>query len=385
MKVAVNARLLGSPYMEGIGRYLVEHISRMAIAHPEDEYVLLCDKAISHPILDLPNVSTLKIGLPARTPLLWRLWFDWSVPRAIDRVKADIFFSPESYNSTRLKIPSVITTHDLAYEHDEHYNKRSHIKWLKKWMPRYHQVADAVVCVSQYTQQDVINRYQIDQSKTQVIYNGINEEYRPWPKEEIENYRKENNLDKPYFLYIGAIHPRKNIARLIRAYELLQDQSPTDHELILIGRQAWRYDDVINTMKSSKYQDRIRHLGYWPGDISGVIAGAEALVYPSMFEGFGLPILEGMNMRTPVICSDRSAMPEIAGDAAILISPDDTQDIADAMQRVISMPATDRSVMIAAGIKNAQRFSWDAASRQLYDILQKVLKEPTSPLAQSAT
>lgn len=369
MRIAVNARLLYQKGIEGIGRYAIEVIQRISHQHREDEIHLIFDHKPDEVFKFGDNVYLHQVGWPARHPILWRLWFEFSFKRIIDKIQPDVIFSPESYMSLGVDAPTVITTHDLAFEHYPEYNKRAHLKYLKHWFPLFHQKAKKVICVSKFTQEDVIQQYGLAQTQTRVIYNGV-AHIEDYSQSQIAEFKDEHSLEAPYFLYLGAIHPRKNIVNLIRAFDHFKAHSNSSHKLVLAGRLAWSYSDVKVAIAESAYQSDIIQLGFFDGDKNLLLAGAEALCYVSLFEGFGLPLLEAMRVGTPVITAQVSSMPEIAAEAALYVDPSDIVNISSAMGQLVRSSSL-RQKLIVNGYERVKDFNWQSTAEQVYQVLKE--------------
>lgn len=368
MKIAVNARLLHTDSIEGIGRYAVEVIKRISRDHPEDDIHLVFDHRPDPIFKFADNVYLHQVGWPARHPTLWRFWFEFSFRRFVNQLKPDVVFSPESYMSIGVNMPTVITTHDLAYLHYPKYNKKVHINYLKRWFPRFHESATSIICVSNYTRDDVIEQYGIERSKLKVIYNGVSQEGVEYSSEELDQFKHDHRLDRPYFLYLGAIHPRKNIVKLIEGFNYFKAMNGTEHILVLAGRLAWDFQDVSQAVAASAFKSDIRVLGYFEGNKDLLLKNAIALCYISLFEGFGLPLLEAMRVGTPVIASHVSALPEIGGDAALYITPTDIKGISEAMNQVVANEGL-RHDLIEKGYERIKLFSWDTTAKKVYQAL----------------
>lgn len=360
--------MLAEP-LEGIGRYAYELIKHMAHAHPETEFHLIFDRAV--PAYSLgANVKYHRVGIPARHPWLWHLWFEYSFKKKVQELKPGIIFSPEPYMSLSIDIPSIITCHDLAYIHYPDFNKKRHLKYLRNQFPKFHNAAVHIIAVSDFTKQDLIKQLDIEEKKVSVVHHGVSPEFRPYSEKEIADFRSGHNLVFHYFLYVGALHPRKNIVNLINAFEQFKQENKTDHKLILAGRLAWQYQVITRTINQSPYRRDILHLGFFTGDVAGLINAAEAMCYISLFEGFGMPVLEAMACGTAVICSEKSAMSEVAGEAAIKVDPKDIMSIDHAMKSITNEEEVKNS-LIAKGMNRANQFDWTDSAEKAHSILEE--------------
>ena len=373
MRIAINARFLLPGKIEGIGRVSYELIKRFVREHPKDQFLLIFDRDTEDQYDFGPNVEKTILFPPARHPLLFILWFEISLFNCIKKWKADIFYSPDGFCCLRSKVPTVITCHDLAYLH---YPKQ--ISLIEKWyyqffVPRFLAKAEATICVSKATKDDVIRHFPSVKEKTYSISNGPT----------LRNYDivLENTGHKPvtdglpYFLYVGAIHPRKNIVNLIKAFSLFKTKYGCPHTLIITGRNAWQTQEVNKAFKESKFQSHINFTGYLSEyDLWSVLKGSDLFLYLSLFEGFGLPILEAFSAEIPVITSNRSSMPEVAGNAAILVDPMNLEMIADAMYEVVSDKNL-KQELIKSGLEQLKKFNWDQSAQDYWKIFQTVIQK----------
>ncbi len=371
MKIAVNTRLLLKDRLEGIGRVTYEIVRRMVAQHPEDEFIFCFDRPYDKAFIFGKNVTPLIISPPSRHPFLWYLWFEQSLPRALKKYQPDVFYSADGYNSLKLNCPSVMVTHDLAHIH---YPKEIPF-WVRKYyqhyVPKYLEKSDKVISVSHATKEDIMEQYLIPSQKISVIHNGNRDGFLKIKKEQRKATRAEYSQGCKYFFYLGAVHPRKNLERLIMAFDLFKQTTSSDIKLLIGGRLAWQTDTVQRIFDQSVYKVDINFLGFIPEeDLSALLGSALAMVYVSLFEGFGLPILEAMYAEVPVITANVSAMPEVAGDAALLVDPLSVGDIVLAMQKIYEEKAL-RKHLVNTGKIQREKFSWDRAVEETYAILKK--------------
>lgn len=370
MRIGVNTRVLLKHRMEGVARYTYEITKRMVLAHPEDDFIFFFDRDYDDNFLFADNVTGIIVTPQARHPLLWFTWFEISLPKILEEHDIDVFFSPDTYLSLRSDVPTLLTCHDLAYLHFPNHIPLLVRNYYKYYFPKFHKKADHILAVSQSTKDDIVSQYEIEENKITVTFNACSENFKPLNSVEKVNVRLEYSDGKPYFIYVGSIHPRKNIVRLVKAFEKFCDAG-NEHRLIILGRWAWSNDVIAYAIKNSKYTTRIKVLNEIEGDISPLLAAAEALVYISLFEGFGLPLLEAMQSEVPVITSNRGALKEIADDAALFVDPENINEIADAMQSLVS----DENLvekLVEAGKIRVRDFSWDKAAADTYDQIKSL-------------
>jgi glycosyltransferase involved in cell wall biosynthesis len=221
---------------------------------------------------------------------------------------------------------------------------------------------------------DIEKYYGIPDSKIALTYNGCQPEFVPITLTEQEHVKSKYSAGKDYFLFVGAVHPRKNVHRLIAAFDEFKKQTNADVKLLIAGRFAWQTGEVKSAFDASSFQNDIHFLGFVPVDeLPRLMAAAFALTYVSLSEGFGIPLLEAMFCEVPIITSNVSSMPEIAGEAAILVDPANVSEIADAMVAVYSSPAL-RQNLIEKGRKARTRFNWDSSAAKVYELLLQIAK-----------
>lgn len=374
MRIGVNVRVLLSSRMEGVCRYMHETLRRMVLAHPEDQFYFFFDRPYDKQFIYADNVTPIVIGPPTRHPFLWYLWFEYQIPKALKKYKCDVFYSGDTYMSLSTHITTVIVCHDIAYAHYP-----NHIPWLKrkyyqKYFPLFHKNSDQIITVSNATKQDIIKTYALDGSKITTAYNAVKEGITKVTSEERSATRKDFADGKPYFIYVGSIHPRKNVVHIIKAFDLFKQNSDSDYKLVLVGRLAWNTEAFNQSLANAKHKDDIIFMQeLYNEQVNALIGSAEAMVYVSLFEGFGLPIVEAMAAEVPVITSNISSMPEVAGDAAILVDPDDIVEIAEAMTSIKNDKEL-REELILIGKKQVLKFDWNETAEITYDVIHTAVK-----------
>jgi glycosyltransferase involved in cell wall biosynthesis len=371
LRIAINTRFLLPGRLEGFGWYTHELVRRMVLAHPEDEFIFFFDRPFEDTYVYGKNVLPLRVPPPARHPFLFYLWFEWALPPLLKKHKVDVFFSPDSFLSLSTPVPTLLACHDLVpLHHPEQLKLRDRIYWTR-FLPKFLKKAEQIVTVSQYTAQDIAQTLEVDAAKIAVAYNGARKIFQPLPQVEQAVVRNQYARGEAYFLYAGAIHPRKNIVRLIQAFDAFKKQSNSRTKLLLAGRFAWKTNEVTAAYKASPYSQDIVFTDYVPdSELARLYAAALALTYISLSEGFGLPMVEAMYCDVPVLAANSTCLPEVAGDAALLVDPLSVEAIAGAMLR-LSDDAPLRAELIDKGRLRREAFSWDKAAEQVYLLLKK--------------
>ncbi|MCB0663189.1 MAG: glycosyltransferase family 4 protein [Saprospiraceae bacterium] len=372
MKIAVNTRFLIKSQMEGMGRFSLEVLKRMVTKHPEHEFYFLFDRPYDEDFVFAKNVHPIVVAPPARHPVLFYLWFEWRVPAVLKKIKADVFVSMDNFCSLKAKIPTLLIIHDLAYLHFPEQIQKKDLWFYRYYTPKYIQKADRIVTVSAFTKQDLLENFPVNPEKVDVACNGCSTNFRPLNPESVDYIRREVSNGKPYFIYVGAIHPRKNVGRLIMAFNRYKKQTGASTKLLIIGRKAWMTKEAQKAFKESAWKNDILFKGFVPREKLPVYIGAAlAMVYVSLFEGFGIPILEAMHAEVPVITSNVSSMPEVAGEAGLLVDPYDVESITEAMI-LIEEDVELRLELVKKGRQQRQNFTWNKASDIVFNNIMQL-------------
>ncbi|WP_345079341.1 glycosyltransferase family 1 protein [Nemorincola caseinilytica] len=366
MRIAVNTRLLLKGKLEGIGWFTYQTLEHIVRQHPEHEFYFFFDRPYDEQFIFAPNVTPVVVHPQARHPILFYLWFEWSIPMMLRKYKIDLFLSTDGYLSLSTKVPTCLVIHDLAFEHYPEHYVTSHRLYWRHYSPLFARKAARIATVSTFSKNDISERYGIAPGNIDVVYNGAHEEYRPLTAPEREAVKEKYTDGCEYFVFAGAIHPRKNILNLLKAFSAFKKRQRTNMKLVIVGRPAWKYDEVEILRHTMPFKEDVRWVGYMNVDeLSKVIGGAYALVYASLFEGFGIPILEALQCNVPAIVSNTSSMPEVAGDAALLTDPADPDDIA-AKMHTLYKDETLRARLIANAATQVQKFTWQGAADRLW-------------------
>ncbi|MEY3052848.1 MAG: hypothetical protein RLY31_2633 [Bacteroidota bacterium] len=373
MVVAVNTRLLLPGKLEGIGRYMQEVLLRLTRQHPSDRFFFLFDRPFDPAFVFADNVTPVVLSPPARHPLLFVWWFEYALPKALARLQPDVFLSMDNFLSLHTPVPTVLVTHDLAPLHFPEQLTLPQRWYYQYFLERFNRRADAILAVSHFTRTDILNRFRLPPEKVSVAGNAGRPEFQPLPVATIREIRDRYADGQPFFLYVGAIHPRKNVHRLIAAFERFKQDTGSSARLVVAGRFAWRSEDVRSAWETSPFRSHIRFPGYVPdNELPSLTAAAFACVYVSLFEGFGVPLVEAMLSGVPVITSNTTSMPEVAGDAAILVNPEDIPEIASAMAMLWRNDGL-RTDLVARGFRQATSFRWEETAAKVYATLEKLL------------
>ncbi len=370
MRIAVNTRFLLSHKMEGFGWFTYETISRIVTNHPEHEFVFFFDRPFDEKFVFGDHVTPVVLQPPARHPLLFKIWFNYSVTRALKKYHCDAFISPDGYLSLRTKTPQLAVIHDLNFEHNPEDLPRPMLNYLKHHFPLFAKQAKRICTVSAYSKRDLIKTYGIDEAKIDVTHNGVSPTFRPLQQNELAGARKKFSDGQPYIFFVGAIHKRKNLQRLIKAFETLKNIYGIPHNLVIAGESMWNSQQLE---LPENLQNAIFFTGHLDTDsLRFAMGGATCLAFVSYFEGFGIPILEAMGSGVPVLAGNKTSLPEVGGSAALYCDPFSTDDIATQLYNLVSNEAL-RSSLRKKGLERAKLFSWDHTADALWSSFEKMM------------
>ena len=325
------------------------------------------------PLSDLDHLptSTVALGYKPWRMLVWggqlaRVGFDRLLPGGT------LFHATEHLLLPLRAVPTVLTVHDLIFRHLPEHHKRLN-RWYLNWaLPLYCRRATRVITISHSTRRDLMAAYDVAPEKISVIHEAADPRFAPQPLDRVAAVRRSYGLPERYLLFVGTIEPRKNLTRLLHAFESLHRDRLTD-ALVVVGRRGWLYEGFFAQLEASPVRDSVLLPGYVPDeDLPAVYAGAQALVWPSLYEGFGLPVLEAMACGTPVVCSGTSSLPEVGGEAALYVDPTSTEDVIETLRRLLSDPDL-RTGLVDQGFEQASRFSWDRVAAETAAVYDSIL------------
>jgi glycosyltransferase involved in cell wall biosynthesis len=369
MRIAVNARFLLANKLEGIGRFTFETLQRITRNHPEHEFIFLFDRPYSPEFIFAPNVTPVVLFPQSRHPFLYYWFFNFSVTRALKKYKADLFLSTDGYLSLRTNVPQVAVMHDLAFIHFKEGINKLEEAYYNYFFPKYAHKAKRLVAVSNYTKQDIVTEFNINPNKIDVVYNAPSKGFVPLNNDLQNEVRGKFSADLPYFCYVGAMHPRKNVETLLEAFDAFKTSTQSNFKLVIVGRKAWQNEGIDRAYQNMKHQQDVIFTGrVSEADLYNITASAFAMVYIPFFEGFGLPIVEAMACDVPVITSNVTSMPEVTDEAGILVSPIDANEVAQAMINLASDSNLYQQKKLASA-KRKHDFSWDESADKLWNSL----------------
>lgn len=366
ISAAVHRRAGLGRYAESLARALADRVpDRLAFFYNAENGI--------EPLKGLEQTPTHTVALGYKP---WRMlvWLGQLAGTGFNRLVpgARLFHATEHLLLPLRGIPTVLTVHDLIFRQLPQHHKRLNRWYLNLTMPLYCRRASHIIAVSEAARRDLMAAYGVPSEKITVIYEAADPRFCRQSAVAVASALARYDLPARYLLFVGTIEPRKNLGRLLAAFERIYREGLSD-ALVIVGKRGWLYDDFFAALEHSPVREHVIFPGFVPdADLPAVYTGAQALVLPSLCEGFGLPVLEGMACRTPVICSNTSSLPEVAGDAALLVDPTHVDEIAGAITRVLTDSAL-HAQMRVRGEEQAARFSWERTAEETLAVYQQLV------------
>lgn len=363
MRIGVNARLLLKNRLEGIGWHAYEIIHRLIAQHPEYEFILFYDRKKDILVPEGNHVKTVIVYPPSRHPvLIW--WWTKALARICVKEKLNVFYSPEVLMPQGFQVPTLITIHDLSpivLPKSFTFIDGLYYRYI---IPKFANKSSHIITVSEFSKSEIIKLLGTSPEKITVVYNAARSIFHPILKELKQSIRDRFTDGKPYFIYLGSIHARKNVHLLVRAFDQFRTQNKCDIKLVLSGNFMGQDSISHHAIRNSPHANSIIQLGYVSeSELNSLLAGAVAMVNLSSYEGFGMPLVEAFQSGIPVIASNHSCYPEITQNAAILVNPNSTDEVTNAMQMVIESA----DEWITKGLERAKSFDWNQAASLVWN------------------
>lgn len=372
MRIGFNCRCLHAAYVTGVERYARNLLASLVEAAPDEEFVLLgCGDAAP---LFAERTNVRRIGSCAwRSPAARHLWEQLVLPRLARSSRVDVLVNPINTAPVTLD-RNIVVVHDLSFlEHPEWFGRGFRCLY-NVVVPRAARRAAAVVTVSEFSKSRIVGLLGVGADKVHVAYPGADPVFLEVETSEAARVAWRYGLDRPYLLFVGSLAPRKNLAAAAAAFERARASFSPEHDLAVAGVSSYQF-------RKARIPQGLRLLGYVADDdLPGLYCAAKALVYPSLYEGFGLPPLEAMACGTPVIASNAASLPEAVGDAAVLVDPTDPDALAEAIRKVLTDGALAADLR-ERGLVRARSFSWDQAARRMLEVCCHVARSHRGNLA----
>jgi len=382
VKVGIRADLLGSQ-LGGAETYVRNVIGALGVIDPAGDYTLFLGTPLSKGVIPsaehMRQVVIQNANVHVRLPFLpsRSAFADWWLPsgaysRALVREHIDVVHVQYA-DPFLFPARMVVSLHDIAYERYPQFFTPDFVTKLRIRVPATLRRASAVLTLSEFSRQDIMRRYCVPPEKVVVTPLAADPIYAPvHDATRLDEVRLHYGTGESFILCVGDLQPRKNLKTLIAAYIRLRQADAIRHKLVLVGRAAWLFDDIFAAARDSRYAGDIVFTGYVPNeDLAALYSAAELFVYPSLFEGFGLPLLEAMACGTPVVTSNTSSLPEVVGDAGVMVDPLDVEGLASAISLVLEN-AMLRTQLVTQGLERAATFTWTDTARTIREVYHSV-------------
>lgn len=356
----------------GIVNYAHETLKRITDRHREHQFLFIIDRPLAEDAGYPANVSFARL-FPSIHPFLWYLWFEIALPGVMKKFGADLLLSPDGFASLSTDVSTVTVIHDLNFYYHPQDMPFLINRYYNHFFPKYAKKAKMIATVSEYSKCDIVNLFDVPPEKVIVTYCGKGDAFSPLPEEDKKTVREEISEGAPYFLSVGALHPRKNLTRLIEAFEKFKTETGAPAKLVLAGPELFKTELIFRTRQKISHKNDVILLGVVSeNQLRRIYGGAHAFMLVSYFEGFGIPALESMGCGVPVVAADRTSLPEVCADAALFVDPFSVEDIAGAMKSIcFDQPL--RENLIERGIVRKNLFNWDRTANFLWEAVERSL------------
>lgn len=368
MNIGIDGNEANVTQRVGSGQYSFELLRVLYEIDQKDNYWIFLKNV---PVVDMPRERS-NWHYRVFGPKIF--WTQLALPTVLffQKGKIDVFFSPSHYAPRFSHIPQVVTIFDLSFLHFPQYFKRRDLLQLTRWTKYSVYNANAILTISESSKNDIIKAYNISKDKIFVTYPGYNGKiFKPQGEGRTTLVKKKYKIGDSYIIYIGTLQPRKNIPALVRVFKRLSKKEK-NLQLVIVGKKGWLYQSIFEEVRNLKMQQKVIFTDFLPEeDMPPLLSGAKVYVLPSLYEGFGIPVVEAMACGTPVAVSDVSSLPEVVGDAGLLFDPRDENGMAAQIERVIKDDDLARRLS-KKGLERAQKFSWRKAAEQTLKVLERV-------------
>lgn len=374
MKIVVNTRLLLKGKLEGIGCFSYEILKRITENHSKDQFYFIFDRPYDNSFVFSDNITPIVLPPQARHPFLYYIWFEYMIPKVLKKINPDVFISPDGYLSLSTNIKQISVIHDINFVHNPERLPFLTRKYYNYYFPQFAKKAEHIITVSEFSKKDISKNFNIPLNNITVCYNAANSIYKAI-NNDVKNIIKNKYTDgNDFFIFVGALNPRKNIPGLLRSFELYKKAGDFPQKLIIVGSAMHLTKEIDNCLKDMEYRRDVIFTGRLKTEeLYKVLASSLALLYIPFFEGFGIPLVEAMACEIPIISSNTSSLPEVAGNAALYTDPNDYEKTAKHMIEIVENNET-RKNLIENGKHQVLKFSWDTSAKTMWDCIEKCIK-----------
>ncbi|MCC6176585.1 MAG: glycosyltransferase family 4 protein [Chloroflexi bacterium] len=377
MQVGLNAQLLSSAptyRTGGISRVIYQLLAHLPAVANDDRFVVYApaseaSRDLLQPACFWPRLTT----LPMDRPPVRITWEQVALPLQLRRDRVDLLHALGYVSPFGWRGKIVVTVYDLSFMRYPELFNRGNRHYLRTFAPPSIRRADRVITISEHTRRDVIDLLGVPPERVTSVLLAADEHFRPASPAAVAAFRARHGLPERFVLYLGTLEPRKNVGLLVQAYAALRASGSTDHILVLAGGRGWQYESIFGLVHELGIEAYVRFPGFVPAAEQALwYSSAAVFAYPSLYEGFGLPLLEAMACGVPVIASRSSSLPEVVGDAGILVDPSDVEGLTDALARLLE-GTEQRQAVARAGLARSGQFSWHRTAAETVQVYREVL------------
>lgn len=369
MNIGFDGYETNVPLRVGIGRFAFEILLQIYAKDRKNSYTVFLPGS---PLKDLPPECA---NFRYKVIPSVGLWTLIGLPLGLKRSNIDLFFSPTHYIPRFTHVSRIVSVMDLSYLHYPELFRRRDLYKLKNWSEYSIRNCVKIITISEFTKKEITKFYNVNPNKIVVAYPGIDLKRFNSDKRETSagriRMRKKFGIVNKYLLFVGTLQPRKNISRLLEAWDKLK-RNGNNLQLVIVGNKGWLYQDIYSTLERLKSKDSVLILsGVSDADMPSIYQNAEAFCLPSLYEGFGIPVLEAMACGIPTVISDTSSLPEIGSDASIYINAQDVSSIAGGLEKILSLDSEEKNRIIKKGLENIKRFNWQDAGSKVLEVFKE--------------
>lgn len=374
MKIAVNTRLVIKNKMDGIGLFTWQTFTLLAKHHPEIDFYFIFDRKPDEEFITAKNVHPIIIRPITKHIYVFPYWYQIALKRVLKKLKPDIFIATDGMFPLNNNIKTLAIIHDLNFEHHPEMLPKNVLNYYKKYFPKFAQQANQIATVSEFSKNDIVKTYKIEASKINVVFNGASKNFKPISEANKQAVKDKFTEGVDYFLFVGTIHPRKNVPMLLKAFNQFKVENESSLKLLIAGKTMWSNTETTQLLNGLEHNKDIIFTGRVNDEeLAELTAAATAITYIPIFEGFGIPLLEGMQCGVPVITSNITSMPEVVGDAGILVNPFSQKEVVHAMQK-ITADNNFHEALSSKSILQAKKFSWEKTAQLVMESIKKTIE-----------
>jgi glycosyltransferase involved in cell wall biosynthesis len=369
MVIAVNTRFLQTNKLDSYASFVLEIFKRIANQQPQHQFVFIFDRRVLTDFGFAKNITSVVISPKVKDIVSSKYWYDIKLPFGLMKYKPDLLVQTTGFCSLTTSIPQLLILQDLAFKHYPNHIAQNQLAYYKYFTQKFIDKSKHIITLSCFSKKDIESSYNVEHNKIGVVHSAARPIFKPLDYNEIEQVKDGYADGRAYFLFVGGFHPRKNLMNVLKAFSLFKKWQRSNMKLLIAGTVAVQYDDILIKLKTYKYKDDIVLLDYVDETkLARITAATYCVLYPSFFEGLSVPIIEAMQCAVPIITSDNSSMPEIGGEAALYVNPDEPDELAEKMQ-LIYKDENLRSSLIKKGLKQAATFNWNTATAKVWDAI----------------